>query len=221
MKKSSIKHYALVPAKARSSRCRNKNWRKFVSGHNLVTYSVSIIPQEIFDMIILSTDKSGIGPMKNIVIHRRPERLAMVKSSVSNLISVIIDEYDLDREGYLWLLNPTSPFRNKKDFFKIRRTLIEKEPPSIVSGARINPFIWKDSKPLFDTGYPRKNVQDFAVEYYVENGQFIVFKVGDFLKTKTWYFGNTLLFKQSGLRAMVDIDTEEDFLEAQELYEKE
>lgn len=218
MREKTVKNYALIPAKAISSRCANKNWKKFVSGHNLVTYLISIIPQNIFDMVILSTDKENVGPIKNVTIHHRPKKLATIKSPVNDLISVIIDEYDLPKDGYMWLLNPTSPFRTKKDFYKIYDLLRNKKPASVVSGTRINPFIWRNSNPLFDTGYPRKNMQDFKTEYYVENGQFFVFRIADFLKYKTWYFNSTLLFKQSGVKTMLDIDTEWDFSEAQKLY---
>lgn len=175
------------------------------------------MPQSIFDLIILSTDKTIAHSQKNIILHHRCAALASTESPINNLISVIIKEYNLDKEGYIWLLNPTSPFRVKKDFYKIRKIITEERPGSIVSVTKIKPVIWKNLKPLFDTSYPRQNIQDFKVDYHVENGQFFVIKIRDFLKTKTWYTGKTLLYKQSSIKSMVDIDTEEDFLEAQNI----
>lgn len=217
MKKYAIKHYALIPAKAISSRYVNKNWRNFFLQDNLVEYAIKSIPRRIFKLIILSTDRVGVKAKNGITIHHRAKRLATAGSHVNDLIGVIIAEYNLPEDGYIWLLNPTSPFRSKKDFFRIRKLLAGKTPGSVISAAEINSFIWKDSTPIFNTEYPRKNMQDIDTEYHVENGQFIVFRIVDFLKTRTWYFKDTLLFKQRGIEAAVDIDTLDDFLDAQKL----
>lgn len=212
-----MKQYALVPAKDKSSRCINKNWRDFALNKNLVEYTISTIPQEIFDLVILSTDKADIKPIDNVIIHRRPAKLATKESPVNDLVSDIIKEYKLEKDGYIWILNPTSPFRTKEDFLNIHKMILNKEPSSVISGFKVNPFFWKDDKPMFETAYPRKNTQDFDVEYHIENGQFFVFRVQDFIDTKTWYSDTSLLYRQSGTRATVDIDTEEDFLEARKL----
>lgn len=217
MKKDITKHYALIPAKSDSSRCADKNWRRFVLQDNLVEHLIKSIPGNVFDLIILSTDKTGVKMMDGVTVHHRARRLATPGSPVNDLIAAIIAEYDLPEDGYIWLLNPTSPFRRKKDFLRIRKMLLEKSPGSVISAVKINPFIWKGEKSLFDTCYPRKNTQDIDAEYYVENGQFIVFRVEDFLKTGSWYFDATILFKQEGFKALIDIDTEEDFLDAQKL----
>ena len=205
------KHIALIPAKARSSRLPDKNWKLFHGGKSLVAYLISIIPDGFFDKIILSTDKDAINIGGEVITHRRDKSLSTVESPINDLISVIIDEYKLPRDSYLWLLNPTSPIRSAEDFKEVRRTLEYESPSSLISATRVAPFIWEDDRPLFETGYPRKNTQDMAAQYHVENGQFIVFKVGEFTKNKTWYSDDTRLFRQEGLRNMVDIDTEDDF----------
>lgn len=215
MNNKQIKNYALIPAKLLSSRCIDKNWRNFISGNNLVTHLISIIPDDFFDSVILSTDKPDVVPYNNITIHYRDKSLATKESPVNDLISIIISDYKLSEDGYIWLLNPTSPFRKQEDFFKIKMILETENIASVISASEINPFIWRDNTPMFDTKYPRKNTQDFTTKYYMENGQFIVFRVREFLKSKTWHGDNTILYKQKSVMQFVDIDTEEDFLEAQ------
>lgn len=212
-----IHHYALIPAKERSSRCPDKNWKPFVAGYNLVEYLLAKIPDGFFDEVILSTDKSDVYPQGKVVVHRRDKCLATKESPVNDLISVIISSYKLSGSGYIWLLNPTSPLRKKEDFFNIKRIVETKGVPGVISASEINPFIWKDASPTFDTAYPRKNTQDFTTKYFVENGQFIVFRISDFLVTRTWHKIGTVLYPQKSVRCLVDIDTVEDFQEAQQI----
>jgi CMP-N-acetylneuraminic acid synthetase len=212
-----LKHYALIPAKERSSRCPNKNWRPFQGDKNLVEFLISRIPDNFFDKIILSTDKEIEFESDKISIHTRDRSLATTESPVNDTIQSVIEAYNLKKSAYIWLLNPTSPFRTSEDFYKIRHQLEIEKPGSILSVVKIHPFIWKDGQPLFDTAYPRKNTQEFYETYSLENGQFLVFRTGEFLRTKTWYAPDTRLFVQSRHDTLIDIDTEEDFLEAQKI----
>ena len=212
-----MNHFALIPAKKKSSRCIDKNWRPFIADKNLVDYLISIIPDNFFDQIVLSTDKNEISSTDVISVHHRDKSLATKESPINDLISIVIKEYKLQNRDYIWLLNPTSPFRIKEDFLKIREIIENKKLKSIISLSEIHPFIWKDNIPLFETSYPRKNTQDIPTEYGIENGQFIVFQVGEFKQTKTWYSDQTYLYKQKNIESFIDIDTEDDFLEAQHL----
>jgi CMP-N-acetylneuraminic acid synthetase/cyclopropane fatty-acyl-phospholipid synthase-like methyltransferase len=208
---SQAKHVALIPAKEHSSRCENKNWKPFIRGQNLVEYLVSILPVGVFDKIIVSTDRQDVKFQQGVEIHRREKRLSTKQSPVNDLIQVIIDKYNLSDEDYVWLLNPTSPLRDKTDFLELQRLLNSNRYDSLISVSEIKPFVWQDSRPLFDTNYPRKNTQDFGTKYGVENGQFIVFKVSLFKATQSWYSDKTYLYSQDLLTKSVDIDTEQDF----------
>jgi len=212
-----MRHYALIPAKEHSSRCPDKNWRHFVDDMNLVSYLISIIPDNVFDKVILSTDKTNERTNDRYTVHHRNPSMATTESPINDTIGVIIDLYKLQDDDYIWLLNPTSPFRKIKDFLKIRNIIEDKGINSIVSVTNLSPFIWRDNITLFKTSYPRVNTQDVKEQYNMENGQYIVFKVGLFKGTNSWYSGNTYLFEQNGLESFIDIDTEDDFKFAQEL----
>ncbi|MEI6314735.1 MAG: methyltransferase domain-containing protein, partial [Syntrophus sp. (in: bacteria)] len=215
------KHIALIPAKEYSSRCENKNWKPFIHGQNLVEYLLSTLPEGIFDKIIVSTDKQDAKFQQGVEVHRREKRLSTKQSPVNDLIRVIIDEYDLSDEDYVWLLNPTSPLRDKTDFLKVQRLLKSNRYDSLISVSEIKPFIWQDRRPLFDASYPRKNTQDFGTKYNVENGQFIVFRISLFKDTQSWYSDKTYPFPQDLLTKNVDIDTEQDFALARLLAQHE
>jgi CMP-N,N'-diacetyllegionaminic acid synthase len=208
-------YYALIPAKLNSSRCINKNWRPFFGGGNIVSYSISTLPEKFFKQVILSTDKADLPRMNDVLIHRRNTSLSSVNSSVNDLISLIIQTYEIPGNAYLWLLNPTSPFRERNDFFNIDQIIKKHSPESIVSVSCISPFLWKNSEPLFQTAYPRQNTQDVPIQYGLENGQFYVFKVELFNQHHTWYSEKNILYKQTSLSKTIDIDTEEDFVDAQ------
>lgn len=214
-----IEHIALIPAKNISTRCADKNWRPFVLDMNLVSYLISILPEGFFDKVILSTDKTDLEPIDKVIIHNRDKSLASKEAPVNDLIIEIINKYDIKKSTYLWLLNPTSPIRKKEDFNKIKEMVTKEHYKSVISASEINPFIWKDLEPLFDINYPRKNTQNFKIKYCVENGQFIVFNVDNFLEKKTWYGEKIFLYRQKMVHSFIDIDTDEDFHEAQRIVE--
>ncbi|HNW96910.1 MAG TPA: hypothetical protein PKK00_00700 [Bacteroidales bacterium] len=214
-----IKHIALIPAKLDSSRCINKNWRPFVNGKNLVEYTIDIVIDLFFNKIIVSTDNNLFLYSDTIQIHNRPAYLATKESPINDLIEVIINENSFGDDVYIWLLNPTSPFRIKEDFYSLKELIEKNKYDAITSVTEVNPFLWKNDKPLFDTSYPRKNTQDFDEKYGVENGQFIVFSIKTFKKSKSWYSENMFVFHQSNYISMIDIDTENDFIFAQNIGE--
>ena len=205
---------AVIPAKANSSRCPEKNWREFYRGMNLVNYLLAGIPQSLFSRIIISTDKKDWEAPEGITLHRRDSHLSTVESPVNDLIASLIDLYQVPDDAYIWLLNPTSPFRERNDYNNILEKIEQEKPVSIISVIPVNPFLWRNSEAMFKTSYPRVNTQDASEEFALENGQFYVFKVGFFKKTKTWYSEKTLLYKQYSLGNKIDIDTEKEFSEA-------
>lgn len=212
-----IKHYALIPAKKESSRCKNKNWRKFSKNCNLVDYAVKSVPGNMFEKIIVSTDKIDYHPPRHVLKHLRDRKLSRKGSCVKDLIRIIIREYGLRDEDYLWLLNPTSPFREKTDFTRIADYIGRYKPDSVISVIEIHPFIWKGASPLFETRGKRRNTESFKERYSVENGMFYVMNIGYFRSKRSWYGKRSMLYKRHGILSFVDIDTEEEFIEARKL----
>jgi len=215
--KNNIRHYALIPAKSNSRRCFNKNWRDFVAGSCLVDFTLKMMPAGFFKQVIISTDKADYKAPGKALLHKRDKKLASKNACVKELVSLIIDEYALAESDYLWLLNPTAPFRSKADYFNIKNIVNREQPSALVSAARIIPYIWKNGIPTFVTAGKRRNTEDFKEEYAVENGMFYVMNAGFFRKHKSWYGSKVKLYPQDDIWSTVDIDTEEDFLQAKEM----
>lgn len=216
-KKDEIKHCALIPAKKKSNRCINKNWRRFTGKDCLVDFTLKTIPKKMFNKIIVSTDRIDYNVPSGIELHLRHRKLATKKSSINDLIQLIIERYRIGNKDYLWLLNPTSPFRTRNDYRRIKKIIEASLPTSLISGAKIHPFIWKGKTPLFQTKGKRRNTEDFREECIVENGMFYVMNIGYFRKKNSWYSKNTKLYAQDTLWGFIDIDTEKDFKQAQNI----
>ncbi|MDD5269598.1 MAG: hypothetical protein PHE80_00220 [Candidatus Omnitrophica bacterium] len=210
-------HYALIPAKKHSSRYENKNWREFCEGMSLVDFTIETTPQHLFEKTIVSTDNETRTFPKPVLKHLRDKALATSSASINDLINVIIAEYGLQDEGYIWLLNPTAPFRCGTDYEKIADILNDKKPVAVISASKIHPFIWRDNTPLFETKGKRRNTQDYREIYSVENGMFFVFSVRHFREHGSWNGGATELYLQHSIWSSIDIDTEYDFIQAQKM----
>lgn len=214
MIKGPIRHHALIPAKEKSSRCRNKNWREFCDGDCLVDFAIKGLPRGLFDKIIVSTDKRDYAFAGDVELHLRDRSLATIESSVIDLIKVILREYGIPDNDYVWLLNPTSPFRTKEDYRSIARLIRDILPPAVISATQVGPFLWEGRKALFSTKGKRQNTQNIKCDYTSENGLFYVFNAGHFRKDNSWYGKGVELYKQRSVWSSIDIDTEDDFEEA-------
>lgn len=210
-------HAAVIPAKAYSSRCRSKNWRDFAAGRCLTDLALASIPRDRFGTVIVSTDRDDYEPITPCTIHRRPSALAGVEADVQDLLRRLIEDYQL-HESYVWLLNPTSPFRDDADFRAIEQLIERTDCSAVVSVTPVSPFLWDEKEPLFRTHGRRPNTQSIDRRRYAENGMFYVFRGLEFLKHGTWYLPDCVPYVQHGLAKTVDIDTEDDFVQARRLW---
>jgi CMP-N-acetylneuraminic acid synthetase len=206
-------HTAVIPAKRHSSRCPDKNWRDFADGMNLTDLALASVPRDLFGGIIVSTDRPDYQPARSCQVHVRDAAYATVDSDVQDLLSVLIDEYNLG-DSYVWLLNPTSPFRDADDFERIADLIERTGCPSVVSVTPVSPFWWKGDQPMFPTAGRRMNTQDSPEPCFVENGMFYVFRGDLFREHGTWYLPGVQRYVQAGLAKTIDIDTPADFDEA-------
>ncbi|NOT02269.1 MAG: methyltransferase domain-containing protein [Phycisphaerales bacterium] len=209
-------HVPLVPAKRHSSRCPDKNWAPFAGGRNLVEWTLASIPRDLFPRIILSTDRDGYDPATKCDVHRRDPALATVAADVQEVVRAVIEQYGL-HDSYIWLLNPTSPFRGRDDFDDIAELIETTGCPAVISVSPVGPFLWQGDRPLFETTGRRINTQDGPQSYAVENGAFYVFRADAFLEQGSWYLRGMRRYEQSDASARVDIDTPDDFRAAQRI----
>lgn len=129
---------AFIPARGGSVGIKNKNLQK-VGGKTLIKRSFEhAVTSDIFDNIIISTDSfdiaSEIFPSisfkdfghfledelilidSNLFLHKRKTEQAQVLSPIRDVLFNISQKIDYK---YLWLLQPTSPFRENIEFLTI------------------------------------------------------------------------------------------------------
>lgn len=192
-----MKHIAIIPARAGSKSIINKNL-KSLSHTNLVDMAVrAALVSKMFDQIILTTDIETIeteyASNKAIKLHKRPPELALDDTIMSDVVNnVCIDLTANDKnDSYLWLLQPTTPFRLKKHFEDIKE-IITLGSEAVISvnemGAYHRDRTYTMKGPVL---YPQrhtnfKNKQDLH-KSYIRNGAFYVVKTISFLKNQSFF----------------------------------
>ena len=123
-----FKFVALIPARKGSKGIKNKNLKK-INGYTLVELAIRIaIKSKIFDKIILSSNSQTIIKSVSkyeITIHKRPEILSKDNSHISETILDVKRKFELNKNFYLIILEPTSPMRIVSDIKKAHKKIIK------------------------------------------------------------------------------------------------
>lgn len=167
--------YALIPAKSESRRVKNKNFVR-ISGKTLLKITLDFaLDSEIFDKIVISSDKIINFLNSKVIFDLRPRKLAKATTSMDRLVLYMIQKYKMKNDDIIVLLQPTSPLRSKTDlkqalfrFFKKRKTVIS------VERIENKKHMFISNKNCLEL-LPYKNI-------YKQNGAFYIFSVKDFLK---------------------------------------
>lgn len=150
-------HIAIIPARAGSKSIKDKNLTK-LNHKTLVAITLQkAMESRLFKRIIISTDYprhnlgiegADIHHATQIIYSVRPKELA---GDDTLMIDVIL--YELKKqagdEKWVWLLQPTSPFRSVEDFLRIKTALSSGDWKSAIS--------MKPNKEYIDRTYTYKN----------------------------------------------------------------
>lgn len=132
-----MKVLCIIPARSGSKSIKNKNLKK-IKNKSLIDISINFAEKlNYIDKIIFSSDqKSYLAKAKREKIHLslRPKKFSTDRSKILDLI-----KYEITREREIFankydailLLQPTSPFRSKKDF-KIAFDILKKDKADTV-----------------------------------------------------------------------------------------
>ena len=108
---------ALIPARSKSKRIKDKNIH-LIDGHPMIAYSiVSAIKSKIFDKVVCCTDSILYANIARYygaeVPLLRPSKISGHKSSDYEWVDWIIKHYDNKKNNFdlFSILRPTSPFR--------------------------------------------------------------------------------------------------------------
>jgi N-acylneuraminate cytidylyltransferase len=185
-----MKHYAIIPARKGSKSILNKNMVKLDHKNTLVEMAINLANEtKLFEKVILSTDIPYYYEFDRCEVHKRPNELAEDESLMIDVVRDVITKYEIPNASYIWLLQPTTPFRKLRHFWAIQRILLKKPEfagvISIQSVGANHPdrmYTRKDNK-LYRMSYTSfKNKQDL-LDIFIRNGAFYVLKTSN-LKSK-------------------------------------
>ena len=231
MKKSIVNSFlkknhflALIPAKGKSISIKKKNLQK-VKGKSLIDITIENSKKtkylkEIYvsseDRVILKISKSkGV----NSII--RPKYLSKAKSKMIDVVIHAVKSIPIkNKNTFLVLLQPTSPFRNYKHIDKAIESMILNKKKSLISLVKNDFCIFKSVKinkaiiePVFSNKFLSSNRQNFP-ETYIPNGAIYIFPI-DSIKRKTRSLVNKSFMPfVMNKKESLDIDNKQDLIYA-------
>ena len=228
------KFICIIPARGGSKRFPRKNLSK-IGEKSLVQRSIdTAIKTNLFDKILLTSDDNEIlneakGTSRIVETHKRNEDLANDTATVKDLTLFLCQSLSLEYK-YICIMLPTVPFTmsNHLQDASLKFFSSDRNPDGIVSLTPyefppqfsillkedlINPAF--PNSPLI-SGNTRSQNQELL---FRPNGAFYIYKINFLLTKKSFWNGKIIGFKMSRENS-VDIDTYDDYLYAQYIYQK-
>lgn len=208
-----MNNIAVIPARKGSQGLKNKNLLK-IDNKTLIERTIEFaIESKLFSRIILTTDYKNIN--NNIEYRKRPEKLTKENTTMVEVINDVIENCNISKEDNIILLQPTSPFRNKKDLKKVIEQLRFFESSITVKEVEINTeliFSSKNKNELKTKNIDNKKTnRQFNEIKYIPNGNIFGVRVRDFLVNNSFY-GKTIGYVEQFGKYNIDINKKEDLL---------
>lgn len=228
MKQKKTKFFiAIIPAKKKSSRFRNKNFKVFFDNYSLLELSIrnAIKVKKINEIYVSSDSRIAKNLAKEYKVNfiERPKKYCSTKATANDVIHHSIKIIKQKKQKYeniiLIYLQPTSPLRNSRhinsaiNLFKKKKTnviSVNKEKKSILKSILINKG---KIKSIFKEKDVSSNFQKLQKNYY-PNGSIYIFSINDFLRRKTVPIDGSVPYFMSKMDS-IDIDDSYDFNMAQ------
>ena len=211
-------HIAIIPARAGSKGLVNKNILK-LGGKNLVQITFDkAFNSRIFNRIFVTTDykrhEIDLGDIGRYEHVKRPPELATDDAKMIDVVMHVLRNYDDDCEHWVWLLQPTSPFRTLKDFAAVLK-LTNQNVNAIMALKPVKEYSNRVYTIKHNTPYPLKytdfdNRQDLLKEY-IRSGMFYVAKVSELKKHLSFHCKPYKSYVTDRMHG-INIDDDEDFV---------
>lgn len=215
--------FCIIPARKNSRRLKNKN-KLLLNGKPLILYTMEVAQESgVFNRIVVSSDDEEILVMAyemGLMIHKRPAALAKSHVELKSVCRFVFKAIDA-LPGEFAVLSPTNPFRTAEDIRNCHNLLRNSDANYVISVRKAcKPPQWalkrtgKYIKPYWGIEY-FKNAQELEKLYYPD-GSIIFVKTPNFLSNfdKAFYGDRAIPYI---MNRSIDIDTEEDFIEARRL----
>jgi CMP-N,N'-diacetyllegionaminic acid synthase len=220
---------ALVPARGGSKGIKNKNL-KLINKKPLIQYTLDFINSlKFIDLKIVSSDSQKIlnfALKNNFAAFKRPKKYAGDRVSDYEVIKSVIDNHDIKKNNYDYLiyLQPTSPYRKKKNLVDTLKKIISQKYYSAWSVTKIDkknhPFkilkINKKKLNLFDKRGLKIIARQQLEDIYIRNGVFYIFSIKKLNKYKSIYMKKTLPVEIN--HEVVNIDSLSDLKKAKKIF---
>jgi CMP-N-acetylneuraminic acid synthetase len=182
------KHIAIVPARAGSKTIKDKNLIR-LGNRNLVGTTVKVArDSKIFSKIVVSSDYPrvkldiediGRSAHTEVVYLPRPRELTTDSALMIDVIKSVLKDVG-GNYTWVWLFQPTSPFRNVNEIKKIKKVLDTGDFEAAISFKPIKEFsdrmyTWKNGVAHKITHTNFKNKQDITPKV-MRSGNYYVIK---------------------------------------------
>lgn len=218
---------AILPVRSGSSRCKNKNTRKF--GDSSLLFQKLQLLKEVngIDYIIISTSDETITEMlkdlqdSKLSIHKRDPYFSQTNTSGSDLFNCLAETVTTPHMMYVTCV---TPFVTRETYEKAiglyYKNLQNTEPlhDSVISCKSIKTFLWKDGQPLnYDANNapPSQNLPDIFNPTFAFN---II--PTEFVRNNRSVIGHRPYFYELDEIEGIDIDTPYDFVVSQLLLDQ-
>ena len=193
-----MKRLAVIPARAGSTRLKNKNTYP-LNGKPLIRWMTeAVINSDCFDDVIVSTDGDDIfDAVSDLKVkrHYRPHEFATVEVTVLEAMLSLMDSVVDDYHVFSYFL-PTCPFVSSDDIIKGVNSL-DADTDFIISMTEIPETIqlacvMKNDYvlPVFDNLECGLTNSKFIKKYYKPSGAFYMGKWDSIMKYKNFFKGN-------------------------------
>ena len=233
---------SIIPARAGSIGINKKNLRE-LSGRPLIKWTFDFVKTHTTsDALVITTDdpkiisvclgegateifqemqEAEVSKIQNgIYVHKRRTKDAEANSRTVNAVidllgSSLLSNY---REDWIWLFQPTSPFRNIAELRDLEKIITNAEFDSLISVKEFespHPLkaleIDQDKFIIENTNFmnlekPRQELGNFCVP----DGAYYISRAQNILKNRSFYGNKNFSYVRRGAQTL-NIDTENDF----------
>ena len=201
-----MKILAIITARKNSKRLKNKN-KKLLGNKPLVSWTIDFAKKiEIFKDILMTTDDEDIFNLskekKILAPWLRPKRIALDNTSSYSTVDHCLKWYEnkVSSVDCICLLQPTSPFRSKKNLLEAIK-IFKKTKNSVIS-VMLKKIKKNDTK--------KKNENKFR-NIFIPSGSFFLISPKELEKYKSFINEKNNLYLINNFKENIDINTINDW----------
>ncbi len=217
---------AIIPARVGSKSIPNKNLKK-LGGKPLIFYPIELAKSiETINKIVVSTDSEEIAKVARQygaeVPFIRPAELAKDETPTLPVLQhcvKFLEENENYKADIILLLYPTCPFLKRKTVIEAINLLKNKDCNSVISVEKDYGRFWKYSKlkNKYTPFYPEKRINRQYYEPLLRENGAIYFSNYDPIMNKNKIVdNNSIKFLVMNPKELIDLDTMEDWKNAEE-----